>query len=148
MEAIAAVLHQSHSNARSEPCLQPIPQLTAVPDTHLHHSSWQCQILNPLSEARDQTCVFMDTSWVHYCWATTGTPNKLFLKTCLPNVWLFVAALQIVLSLSLSLPPSLSLSHSNTACIALSSLGSSSTTKSKIEWEGVGRGRTQCEVIT
>ena len=22
----------------------------------LYHSSWQCQILNPLSEARDQTC--------------------------------------------------------------------------------------------
>ena len=30
----------------------------------LHHSSQQCQIFNPLSEARDQTCIFMDTSWV------------------------------------------------------------------------------------
>ena len=33
----------------------------------LHHSSLQCRILNPLSEARDQTCILMDMSWVHYC---------------------------------------------------------------------------------
>ena len=30
----------------------------------LHHSSWQRWILNPLSEARDWTCVLMDTSQV------------------------------------------------------------------------------------
>ena len=29
-----------------------------------HHSSWPHQILNPLSEARDQTHIFMDTSQV------------------------------------------------------------------------------------
>ena len=27
----------------------------------LHHSSWQCRILNPLSKARDQTHILMDT---------------------------------------------------------------------------------------
>ena len=31
---------------------------------NLHHSSWQCQILNPLGEARDQTCILMDSSQV------------------------------------------------------------------------------------
>ena len=31
----------------------------------LHHSSWQHQILNPLSEARDRTCVLTDASRVH-----------------------------------------------------------------------------------
>ena len=40
----------------------------ATPDPRcvcdLHHSSWQCQILNPLSETRDQTGIRMDTSWV------------------------------------------------------------------------------------
>ena len=28
------------------------------------HSSWQHQILNPLNEARDGTCILMDTSQV------------------------------------------------------------------------------------
>ena len=32
IKAVAASLHQSHSNARSEPCLQPIPQLMATQD--------------------------------------------------------------------------------------------------------------------
>ena len=41
----------------------------------LHHSSWQCRILNPLSRARDQTCILMDTSWICYCWAALGTPS-------------------------------------------------------------------------
>ena len=30
----------------------------------LHHSSEQCQVLNPLSEARDRTHILMDTSQV------------------------------------------------------------------------------------
>ena len=43
----------------------------------LHHSSWQCWILDPLSEARDQTQVFMDPSQVCCCWAMMGTPMYL-----------------------------------------------------------------------
>ena len=41
---------------------------TAMPDLSricdLHRSSWQCQILNPLSKARNRTPIFMDTSWI------------------------------------------------------------------------------------
>ena len=43
IRAIAAGLRHSHSNARSDPSLVCDP----------HHSSRQCRILNPLSEARD-----------------------------------------------------------------------------------------------
>ena len=35
-----------------------------IPIFILHHSSWELQILNPLSEARDQTHILMDTGWV------------------------------------------------------------------------------------
>ena len=44
----------------------------------LHHSSWQPQILNPLSRARAQTYILMYTSWVHYHRATTGTPRHSY----------------------------------------------------------------------
>ena len=32
----------------------------------LHQGSWQHRILNPLSEAKDQTCNLMDTSQARY----------------------------------------------------------------------------------
>ena len=41
---------------------------TGMQDTshvcNLHHSSWQRQILNLLSEARDHTCILMDTDHI------------------------------------------------------------------------------------
>ena len=39
----------------------------------LHYSSWQCWILNPLREARDQSHSLMDHKFVNG-WATKGTP--------------------------------------------------------------------------
>ena len=51
-QSLTSSLHQSHSNAGSSHFCK------------LHHSSQQCPILNPLSKARDQTCVFMDPSLV------------------------------------------------------------------------------------
>ena len=52
--AVAAGLRHSHSNARSEPVCD------------LYHSSWQCQILNLLREARDQTFVLVDASQIPF----------------------------------------------------------------------------------
>ena len=59
--AAAASLH--HSDSKTDP--------TCVCD--LHHSSWQHQILKPLREARDQTCILMDKSRVRYHGAMMGT---------------------------------------------------------------------------
>ena len=36
-------------------------------------------ILNPLSEARNWTCVLMDASQIRFCWATMGTPELAYL---------------------------------------------------------------------
>ena len=57
----------------------PTPTATAMPDlSHifdLHHSSLKCSILNPLSKARDWTCILMDTSWICFHCTTMGTPG-------------------------------------------------------------------------
>ena len=49
---------------------------------NLHHS----RILYPLSKSRDPTLVIINTSQVHYCWATMGTPLTLLIS---PNVFSF-----------------------------------------------------------
>ena len=59
IEATAASLYQSHSNA-SRIC-------------DLLHRSWQCRILNPLSEARHRTHNLMVPSWICFSCATAGT---------------------------------------------------------------------------
>ena len=59
---------------------------TATPDpSHildLHHSSWQCRIPNPLSEARDRTCNLMVPSQMCFCCAMTGTPVCVLMYIC------------------------------------------------------------------
>ena len=49
---------------------------------HVHHSSQQCQIPNPLSKARDQTQILMDSSWICFCCTTTGTDTVLSTVLC------------------------------------------------------------------
>ena len=41
---------------------------------NLYHRSRQHWILNPLSKARNQTCVLMDTSQIRFHWTVMGTP--------------------------------------------------------------------------
>ena len=65
VRAVADGLCQSHCNASSEPHL------------HLHHSSQQRQILNPLSKARDQTHNLMIPSSDSFRFTTMGTPRIL-----------------------------------------------------------------------
>ena len=77
--AAAANLHHSHSNMGSEP------------DRDLHHSSWQCRILNSLSEARDGPFTLINTSQMCFCCASRGTPElpfffSIFLHHCTANI--------------------------------------------------------------
>ena len=55
---------------------------------NLHHSSWQCQILNPLSEARDEPL----SSWIPAgfvnCCAMTRTLRYLLFPLCVWLLWL------------------------------------------------------------
>ena len=44
----------------------------------LRHSSGQCQVTDPLSKARDQTCILMDTSWL--CFSTAPQWDSLVCK--------------------------------------------------------------------
>ena len=60
---------------------QPMPQQRRI---QVVHSSWQHQILNPLSEARDQTCNLMVPSLIRFHCTTMGTPRFLhfMVKAC------------------------------------------------------------------
>ena len=55
---------------------------TAMPDLssicNLHHTSQQCQIFNPLSEARYRTWILMGTRWIHFHCATMGIYRMCF----------------------------------------------------------------------
>ena len=62
---------------KSELQLPAYTTTAAMPDPslvcNLYHSSQQHWVLNPLNKARDWTQILMDTSWIHYLWATMGT---------------------------------------------------------------------------
>ena len=51
----------------------------------LHHSSWQRQILNPLSQTRDQTRNRMVLSGICFHCAMTGTPSYALFKRIVSN---------------------------------------------------------------
>ena len=57
----------------------------ATPDLshtcNLLHSSRQCRILNPPREARDRTCILMDTSWVPNLLSHSGNSTLWCLLT-------------------------------------------------------------------
>ena len=59
---------------------QPMPQLQQrqIPGASATYSLWQRQILNPLSEARGKTCIFMDTSWVCNPLTHNGNSHMFF----------------------------------------------------------------------
>ena len=48
---------------------------------NLHHSSRQRQIPDPLSKARTSTCILLDTGWIPFRCAMTGTPYTWILES-------------------------------------------------------------------
>ena len=64
---------------------------TAMPDPSLvcdlHHSSWKCQILNPLREAKGRTCNFVVPSQICLRCAMTGTPFFFFCLMATPAAY-------------------------------------------------------------
>ena len=71
----------SQARVQSELLLPAYTTATAMPDpSHvcdLRHSSWQRQILNPLSEVRIQTRNLMVPSEIHFHCAMMGTPESI-----------------------------------------------------------------------
>ena len=51
--------------------------------TCLYHRSWQCQIPDPLSEARNRTHILMNTNQIRFCCTTKGTPSLITSLECL-----------------------------------------------------------------
>ena len=77
----------------------------------LHHSSQQHWILNTLSEARDRTCVRLDTSQFHNSLSTMGTPQKTALTTYpiihpTPYALVYPARFPFFFKISVQGPPS------------------------------------------
>ena len=73
--------------SKSELLLLAYTRATAMPDPScicdLHHNSQQHKILNPVSEARDQTCHLTVPSQIHFCCARTGTPIQCITESYL-----------------------------------------------------------------
>ena len=67
----------SNRNCISQPTPQPQQCRIQTVSVTYYHSLWQCQIPNPLSKAREQTCNFIVPSGIHFCCAMMGTPTFL-----------------------------------------------------------------------
>ena len=84
--AMAYGSFQARSQIRPVAAATPWQQQLGIPAASATYSTahGNAGSLAHLSKARDQTCIFMDTSWIHFCWAMIRTPFHFFF------FWLFV----------------------------------------------------------
>ena len=77
------VVSMAHGGSQTGDLIGAVATATAMPDLSrdcdLHHSSWQCRILNPLGEVRDQTYNLVVPSRICSHCAMTETPTSFFL---------------------------------------------------------------------
>ena len=85
---MAAPVAQGRSQARGQIRVAAEAYITAVATldpsciSNLHCSFQHHRIFNPLSEARDGTRILVDSRWICFCCATTGTPRPLSFICC------------------------------------------------------------------
>ena len=77
--ATAIGLHHSHSNARSEVCLQPYTTAHSNAGSLTH---WSRPGIEPASS--------VDASWIRYCWAMMETPKSWPLMVILSGICIFL----------------------------------------------------------
>jgi len=68
---------QARSNSQSYSLWPtPQPQQLRIQDSSVTYTTAHsnARILYPLNKARDWTCILVDASQIHFCWAMTGTP--------------------------------------------------------------------------
>ena len=85
--------HTCSIGVKTEPQLLAYTTATATRDLSciwdLHHSLRQRWILNPLSEARNQTSILMDTSWVHNPLSHSGNSLITYFNRGMSTAWNF-----------------------------------------------------------
>ena len=68
----------SHQSCSCRPTPQPLQLWIWATSVTYTTAQGSARSFNPVSEARDQTHILMDTSWARYCWAAMGTSMRLF----------------------------------------------------------------------
>ena len=92
-----------------------------------NHDSWQRWIPDPLSEARDWTCLLMDARWIHFLCTTKGTlwvvfSFFLFFKIRFYPFFFRLASVAYGSSQARGQIRAVAISHSHTTAIAMPDL--------------------------
>ena len=68
---------------------------------NVHHSSWQCRVLDAVSKVRDGTHILVDTNHIHFHSTTMETPDFTIIGVCFHLFFLFQMYLECTVLVSL-----------------------------------------------